>query len=524
MEPRDESVDLRYYLGVIRRRVWVVVAATVVVAALAYGVSLTQADVYEASADVLIGRQASDQVFVTGQGYDPRRNVQTEVQVLRSRTVSEAASEAVGAPVSVRVVSDDESDVVRVIARSGVPEVAARDANAYARAYVDYRLGSTVQRLVEAGDGVTTKIAEIDAQIAALPANSPRRAPLEDQRAYLVEQQSRLDVSANLADSGGAAVLAKADVPTTPVEPKPVRNALLGAILGLLLGIGIAFLLEYLDDTVKDHGALERVLGPGLPVLTEVPSLGGRRQKVDHPLVVVDDPTSPAAEAIGMLRTSLLFSALDGRVTSYQVTSALPGEGKTTVAANLAASLAGAGKRVVVVDLDLRRPRLHLYFNLANRVGITSVLLGEVSVRDAVRRAAGVDGLFVMPSGPVPANPAEIVASSRLAEFLGVLKAPVDVMIVDSPPVLAVSDAMALARIVDATILVARAGTSSRRAIQRAVNSLRQVGAPLLGAVLNDVSSDAGGYGYGYGYSPDRTPAANGATSRRRTPTSSDPA
>lgn len=518
MEPRDNVVDLRFYLGVLRRRAWVVAAATVVVAALAFGVSLTQSEVYEAGADVLIGRQASDQVFVIGQGYDPRRNVQTEVQILRSRTVSDAASEAVGAPVSVRIVADDESDVVRVIARSSAPSFAARDANAYAKAYVDYRLDSTVQRLIEAGDEVTTKIAEIDAQIAALPATSTRRAPLEDQRAYLVEQQGRLEVSANLADAGGAAVLAEADVPVAPVEPKPLRNALLGAILGLLLGVGIAFLLEYLDDTVKDHTALERILGPGLPVLTEIPSLGGRRQKVESPLVVVDEPTSPAAEAIGMLRTSLLFQMLDGQVTSYQVTSALPGEGKTTVVANLAASLAGAGKRVAVVDLDLRRPRLNLYFGLANRVGVTSVLVGEVSVRDAIRPVAGLDGLFVMSSGPVPANPAEIMASSRLAELLGVLKAPIDVMIVDSPPVLAVSDAMALARIVDATILVARAGQSSRRAIQRAVSSLRQVNAPIVGAVLNDVSSDAGGYGYGYGYAPDRAPAANGSDSRRRDP------
>lgn len=116
MEPRDNVVDLRFYLGVLRRRAWVVAAATVVVAALAFGVSLTQSEVYEAGADVLIGRQASDQVFVIGQGYDPRRNVQTEVQILRSRTVSDAASEAVGAPVSVRIVADDESDVVRVIA------------------------------------------------------------------------------------------------------------------------------------------------------------------------------------------------------------------------------------------------------------------------------------------------------------------------------------------------------------------------------------------------------------------------
>ncbi|MBM3692197.1 MAG: polysaccharide biosynthesis tyrosine autokinase [Actinobacteria bacterium] len=518
MEPRDDAVDLRFYLGVLRRRAWVVVLATVAVAALAYGVSLTQSDVYEAGADVLIGRQASDQVFVIGQGYDPRRNVQTEVRILGSRTVSDAASEAVGAAVSVRIVADDESDVVRVIARSSAPSFAARDANAYAKAYVDYRLGSTVQRLIAAGDEVTSKIAEIDTQIAALPATSTRRAPLEDQRAYLVEQQGRLEVSANLADAGGAAVLAEADVPTAPVEPKPLRNALLGAFLGLLLGVGIALLLEYLDDTVKDHTALERILGPGLPVLTEVPSLGGRREKVEHRLVVVDEPTSPAAEAIGMLRTSLLFRALDGQVTSYQVTSAIPGEGKTTVAANLAASLAGAGKRVVVVDLDLRRPRLHLYFGLANRVGVTSVLLGDVSVRDAMRRVAGVDGLFVMPSGPVPANPAEIMASSRLAELLGVLVAPIDLMIVDSPPVLAVSDAMALARIVDATILVARAGKSSRRAIQRAVSSLRQVKAPLLGAVLNDVSSDAGGYGYGSGYgdAPDRNPVPN--PPRRRAP------
>lgn len=151
-----------------------------------------------------------------------------------------------------------------------------------------------MQRLIEAGDEVTTKIAEIDAQIAALPATSTRRAPLEDQRAYLVEQQGRLEVSANLADAGGAAVLAEADVPVAPVEPKPLRNTLLGAILGLLLGVGIAFLLEYLDDTVKDHTALERILGPGLPVLTEIPSLGdGARRWSPHSSSSMSPPPRP---------------------------------------------------------------------------------------------------------------------------------------------------------------------------------------------------------------------------------------
>lgn len=504
---REESVDLRFYLGVLRRRGWVIVLTTVLAGLAAFGASLLQTKVYDARADVLIGRQASDQVFTAnGQYFDPKRNVETEVKVLESQAVSDAAAKELGHAPDVTISSDEVSDVVSVHARSDDPKRAAVDADAYAQAYVDYRFESTVGALLSAGQEVQTKIDDLDARLAMLPANSAERNALEAQRAYLVEQLGRLEVSANLTNAGGAAVLAKAEVPSTPVSPKPLRNGLLGAVLGFFLGIGLAFLLEHFDDTIKERAGLEHALAGAVPVIGEIPEVAGsKKPKAGALLVVADEPTSTAAEAYRMLRTSVTFLGLDKRLRSILITSAAESEGKSTVTANLAVTLARAGKKVIVVDLDLRRPRIHEIFGVSNMVGLTSVLLDESSLTEAIQRVPQAEQLAVLTCGKSPPNPSELLASPRVAEIIALLADVADVVVIDSPPVLPVADSLTIAGFVDGTILVARDGSSSRRAVHRAVELMNQVDAPLVGAVINDVDMDSAGYGYGR-YAYDRRP------------------
>ena len=239
----------------------------------------------------------------------------------------------------------------------------------------------------------------------------------------------------------------------------------------------------------------------------------------DAPYVVsLADPQSPGAEAYRTLRTSIQFLGLDYPVRVLQVTSPSEQEGKTTTLANLAVTFAQAGRRVAVLDCDFRRPRMHEFFGLSNDVGFTSVLLGRCSVGDALQPVPSQRGLFLWASGPLPPNPSELLASDRTAEAIAVLRQHVEILVIDSPPVLPVTDALVLSSLVDATLLVSNSGRTSKRAVKRTVELLRQVGAPLVGAVLNGVvNTRTSPYTYGYrAYaSPDAAATNGGKVSRR---------
>jgi polysaccharide biosynthesis transport protein len=295
-------------------------------------------------------------------------------------------------------------------------------------------------------------------------------------------------------------VVNQAGTPDEPVRPKPLRNAILALVVGLVIGVGLAFLREQLDDTVKDKDDLERATG-GLNVLALVPLVGTWKDRAHPEVVSLVQPTSHAAEAYRSLRTSVQFIGLDHPVEVIQLTSPNAAEGKTTTLANLGVALANSGQRVIVVCCDLRRPRIHEFFGLDNTIGFTSVLLGELPQSAALQPVPGQSGLSLMASGPPPPNPSELLASRRTGEVLVALKSECDVVLVDSPPVLPVTDAIVLSRAVDATILVGTAGRTTKKEYHRSVELLEQVDAPLIGSVLNGVDSeDLYGFGYGYGY------------------------
>jgi receptor protein-tyrosine kinase len=307
------------------------------------------------------------------------------------------------------------------------------------------------------------------------------------------------------------------------VSPRPRRNAAIALVVGVVFGVGLAFLFEYLDDSIKSKSDLERAGRGALPTLGLIPAVSGWKDRDEARVASVVDPKSPAAEAYRALRTSIQFLGLDHKVHAVQITSPTASEGKTTTLANLGVALASAGQRVVISCSDLRRPRIHEFFGLDNAVGLTSVILGEVPLSAAVQRVPDVENLYILASGPLPPNPSELLSSDHAADVLAALRAEYDMVLLDSPPVLPVTDAAVLSSRVDATLLVATAGMTTRRSVSRAVELLHQVEAPLVGSVLNGVK-DEGGYGYGYGYyyrhyapSPSRSEASPNGSSRKAT-------
>ena len=239
-----------------------------------------------------------------------------------------------------------------------------------------------------------------------------------------------------------------------------------------------------------------------------VPALGSWRDKTKPRVVSLTDPTSPAAEAYRAIRTSIQFLGLDRPSQTLQVTSPNAAEGKTATVANLGVALAWSGQRVIILGCDLRRPRIHEFFGLSNEVGFTSVLLGQVSLEDACQRVPGLGRLAVLASGPLPINPAEALASRHTTDLLAEARNKADMVLLDCPPVLPVTDAAVLSARADATILVGSAGETTGRVLARAIEVLTQVGAPVVGTVLNAVKSqDSYGYADRYNYYGAHIPA-----------------
>ena len=287
-----------------------------------------------------------------------------------------------------------------------------------------------------------------------------------------------------------------AGLPTSPVSPDPVRNLGGALVLGLLLGVGIAVIRERLDNTVKDEGDVR--------ALTDAPSLGRISFFPDadkSPLIVHEQPGSLRAEEFRHLRTNLRFVNTTGQVQAIVVTSSVPSEGKSTTVSNLAITLAEAGMRVALIEGDLRRPKVAEYLGLEGAVGLTNVLIGQLSLTDALQQW-GDGNLTVLPSGPIPPNPSELLGSSAMADVIEKLRSDFDIVLIDAPPLLPVTDASILAGSTSGVVLIARAGVTKRDQLTKSFETLAVVQAPVLGFVVNAVqrSRKEEAYGGYYGY------------------------
>jgi capsular exopolysaccharide synthesis family protein len=306
--------------------------------------------------------------------------------------------------------------------------------------------------------------------------------------------------------TGNIRIIDEAQVPRAPVKPNKKRNLMLGVVLGLMLGVGLAFLLEYMDNTVKLPDELRDQFG--IPFLGLVPAFDAR-EKIDGyegDLIALHSPTSTPSESFRSIRTAILFSSpdVDPQVTLF--TSAGPDEGKSLCAANLAVTMAGAGSRTLLIDCDMRRSRLPHLFGIKKETGLSSVIVGASRLEEEIV-ATGLDHLDILPGGPLPPNPADLLGSGKMHTLIEGLRKRYKRIILDSPPLAAVTDGAILCQKTDGVVLVIQAGVTPKKLVQSGIDQLRLVGAHILGAVLNgvDVQRDAYYYaGYYYGeYGPD---------------------
>jgi capsular exopolysaccharide synthesis family protein len=474
--------------------------------------SLLQTPLYESTARLLI-RPINQTAGAVAAPVPP--NLETERGLVASVPVAERVAQSLELTedpqslldgLSVDVVTGAEFLVIRY--QHSDPLDARRRAQAFAHEYLSFRRQQAVDEILAASVTVRQRIRslesslrELEAQIAdtadpsGQTALASQASTIEGQLAVLQVQLSELTPPTGL---NVGQVVEPASVPDSPTSPNHMLNLALALFVGLALGVGLAFLQERLDDRIRGREDLEAQAG--VSALVVIPKVTDWKRGEEVRLVTHEEPRSAPSEAYRKLRTSLLFSASQKEMRSLLVTSPHVEEGKTTTVSNLGVALAQAGKRVILIDADLRKPKLHRFFSLNGDIGLTSVLAGEAKAREALVESH-VDDLEVLPSGPVPGNPAELLSSDQMGALLEELSKDADFLVIDSAPVLVAADATILATLADGVLLVADAGKTSRGSVGHARLQLEQVNANVVGAVLNNFDfTKAQTYQYYYQY------------------------
>lgn len=350
--------------------------------------------------------------------------------------------------------------------------------------------------------------AEVSQQTVVIVLKVQDSSPAAAQAIAKAESEAFIDYLAEVETPFGkssspikATIFDPATYDAHQVSPQPLLNLVIGAVIGLVLGAALALVRDLLDNSVSSAADVESTIDA--PVLAGI-SYDGDVSK--HPLLSEASPQSTRVEAFRLLRTNLQFLDLDSRPRSLVITSAVPGEGKTSTATNLAIALAQTGQRVLLVDGDLRRPKVAGLLGLERSVGLTTVLVGRSELQDSIQKHSA-SGIYFLASGPIPPNPTEVLQSHAAQELFDRISQMFDMVIVDGPPLLSVSDAAIIARDVDGAILVVRHGKTTKEQLRQAAARLTQVDANLFGVTVNMTPRRGGndyGYGYPYGYAPEK--------------------
>jgi capsular exopolysaccharide synthesis family protein len=520
MDSEQANLSIEQVLGVLRRRAPWILLCFALVAGAAYGFSKNQPKKYTATASLVFNNnQLSQQVAglqaVSSNNQQALQN--TNLKLVQLGDMAERTASLLGQGLTKSKVSEDvsvsaqgESNIVDVVATAASPALAADIANTYTNRFVEEQQNGNHKYYASA-------LRLVERQLRALS----RRERAGTAGLALQDRAQSLGVLAELRN-GDVQVAQPASIPTSPSSPKITRNTILGGVLGLLLGLGLAFLLERLDRRIREPDDLEQVYG--LPLLGVIPE-----SKVLHRGGAQAVLPSGEAESFHLIRAHLRYFNVDREVRTLMVASAAPGDGKSTIARHLAAAAARMGSRVLLLEADLRRPTLARQLDIHSGPGLSDLLIGAVSL-DGATQSIALDAqsgerspghpVDVLVAGAVlPPNPGELIESHAMEAVLERAKAVYDMIVIDTPPLTVVSDAFPLLGKVDGVIIVGRVGRNRRDVAERLHETLQGTGAPLLGVIANGFkASGLGSYPYSYSY--DYSPSGSGSPSASPQPVS----
>ena len=547
-----EELELGDYVAILRRRWIFVLLPVLIVPWAAYFLSASQQDQFVSEARVLLGDTAAQEAVDAGSQSTAFRNRILENE-LRLATGDAADAEVarrfdvdVDDVPNATITAQTDADILVFRASSPNAETAANVANAWAEAYLDLKAEQTATSIDGAVAQLEAKLAELQAEreevrsdLASLEDALARASDATREQAQLrVDREASaisgtvtlidaqitatassitdLTLSADLALGSGPRII-DAATPAQNRSNAPVsRNIVLGLVVGSILGVGAALLRENLDTAVRTPQDLENL---GLVHLGSIP-LAKNTGERELALASLEDTEGPQAAAYQKVRSAIEFMALEQDLSSIVVTSANQGEGKTTMSANIATAMAQANKRTILLDCDLRRPRVHKVFRTKQTPGITNVVLDSSTLTESAWPIPALaESLVVVPSGALPPHPASFIASPAFAAATKRLTSLGDFTVIDGPPLLPVADTLSLAHHVSGVLLVVDAGRTSRDDVERALASLTKAGARVIGAVLIGVKQSAKNYTYAYDTGEDverlTTDEATGAMGRR---------
>lgn len=508
-------MDLREYVSLLWRWLWLIILGTVIAGAAAFLVSQNQAPVYRSSSILLVNEGTADsneyRSLLVGeqlaQSYVKRlTNYEVLSQSLRNLGLTMDPADL---QKTLQVALVDETQLISLSVSHADPHIASDLANEIPKVFAARNVAQQQERFASSKASLETELANLQAELqlaeAALdearqkrPTNSAAIDLANNNVLRLRETHSRLLESyetVRLAEASSMNTISideQARPSTSPISPRILNNTLLAAVVGGMLALGIAFLIEYMDDTIKNPHDIEQGVG-----LTPLGSVGymSINQSSDA-LVVAIDPRSPTSEAFRHIRTNIQYLSVDKPLQTMLITSANMGEGKSTVASNLATALAQSGKRVILVDADMRRPNLHKLLEVDGSKGLANLIIRG---REDINFLKGtlITNLRLLPAGRIPPNPAELLGSERMREVIAWLKEQADYVIFDSPPLLAVTDGAVLSKLVDTTLVVV-APTTRFPAFVAAARQIQALEGHISGVIMNKVTSRQAHYYHYY--------------------------
>lgn len=512
-------MELKHYLGIVWKWLWLLALSTAIAVGVSYVITSRQPKIYWASAKLLVGQSIQNANPNSQDLFTSEQLALTYIQIAQTLPFFQATIDALGLDMS----PDELSGMVsaNIVQGTQLIELSVIDTDpARAEALANelaYQL--TLQGPAASNQEEQERIAFVQQQVnelqtkihaanqetaelqKALSVTASARAILDNQQKITtlqgqiaVWQQTYASLLAFLAPQSPnyLSILEPARLPLYAIGPNTNQNLLIAAALGLLLGLGGAFLLEYLDDSIKSAEDVSQLLQLSLiGSIARIPGSGNQK------LVTTIAPGSSISEAYRVLRTNIQFASLDKPIRSILVTSPGPGEGKSVTAANLAVTMAIVGLRTILVDTDLRKPSQHVLFNQSNDVGVTNGLITQAEVNQ-VARPTLIANLRIVTAGTAVPNPAEVLASAKMQAFKQQLEADADIVIFDAPPTIPLADVPILARMVDGVVLVIDSTRTRRASAQRAKVVLENTGTHLLGVVLNRFKSRESGDNYYY--------------------------